>query len=317
MALTFDGDTFSGTPTPDGVGSTFEMFAQWSVDGVGETISAADVNVTHNGVPVITAGVAQAGWTNSTVSDGGSGGLVMNVGVRPDVWTPLRIWNGVAGDFSAPHNTLPALGSFAVTVSSRIAGTISDSYSGNPYSPVTSEPAGSTPNPDILVTSLGALTVGVPVSIEITAATPSGSTPWDWSVVSGALPAGLSITENTLARIIISGTPSSAGAYGFDLQVVRTSGSPVSDTQAFSGSVAVAADPLEITTSTLPGASVGAAYTETVEATGGVEPYAWSLAPGSGPLPPGLTINASTGAITGTPTEPGRWRVRVRCTDDE
>ena len=50
--------------------------------------------------------------------------------------------------------------------------------------------------------------------------------------------------------------------------------------------------------------NVGSSYSVTVSATGGKPPYVWSL---SGSLPPGLTLNASQGLITGTPTSPGTY----------
>lgn len=62
--------------------------------------------------------------------------------------------------------------------------------------------------------------------------------------------------------------------------------------------------PLQITTSSLPSAAVGQAYAATLMATGGVGPYTWQLAPGSA-LPAGLTLNASTGTVTGTPSTAG------------
>ncbi len=58
--------------------------------------------------------------------------------------------------------------------------------------------------------------------------------------------------------------------------------------------------PLAITTTSLPNGTVGTAYSTTLAATGGTTPYTWSLT--SGTLPSGLSLNASTGAINGTPT---------------
>jgi hypothetical protein len=58
--------------------------------------------------------------------------------------------------------------------------------------------------------------------------------------------------------------------------------------------------PVSITTISLPTGQVGTAYSATLTATGGTAPYTWSLA--SGTLPAGLSLNASTGTITGTPT---------------
>jgi hypothetical protein len=69
--------------------------------------------------------------------------------------------------------------------------------------------------------------------------------------------------------------------------------------------------PLAVTTTTLPNATVGTPYSATLAATGGTPPYTWSD-PG---LPAGLTLNASTGAITGTPTTAGTSTFTVTVTD--
>ena len=61
--------------------------------------------------------------------------------------------------------------------------------------------------------------------------------------------------------------------------------------------ITVSAAP-SITTTTLPGATQTGAYSQTVAGTGGTNPYAWSVT--SGILPSGLTLNASTGVISGT-----------------
>lgn len=58
--------------------------------------------------------------------------------------------------------------------------------------------------------------------------------------------------------------------------------------------------PLAISTNSLPSGQVGVAYSATLVATGGTLPVNWTTT--SGTLPAGLQLNASTGAITGTPT---------------
>ena len=74
-----------------------------------------------------------------------------------------------------------------------------------------------------------------------------------------------------------------------------------------------AVTPVTITTSSLPNGTVGTAYSATLSASGGTTPYTWSISAGS--LPAGLTLNASTGAITGTPTTAGTFSFTAKVTD--
>jgi len=60
--------------------------------------------------------------------------------------------------------------------------------------------------------------------------------------------------------------------------------------------------PLAIATTSVPGGTVGQAYSSQLNATGGSSPYTWSASPGS--LPAGLTLSA-TGVISGMPTAAG------------
>ena len=75
-----------------------------------------------------------------------------------------------------------------------------------------------------------------------------------------------------------------------------------------------ASNVLTITTgSPLPQGTVASAYSQTLAASGGTPPYSWSISAGS--LPSGLSLNASTGVISGTPTAVVNPTFTVRVAD--
>ena len=59
--------------------------------------------------------------------------------------------------------------------------------------------------------------------------------------------------------------------------------------------------PMKVTTTTLPDGAVGTPYKQTLQTSGGVAPLKWSVNPA---LPAPLTLDATTGTISGTPTGP-------------
>jgi len=71
--------------------------------------------------------------------------------------------------------------------------------------------------------------------------------------------------------------------------------------------------PLDITTTALPGATLGVPYSQALEARGGTTPYTWSISSGS--LPAGLSLAPSTGVISGTPSAEGAISFTVQVTD--
>ena len=104
---------------------------------------------------------------------------------------------------------------------------------------------------------------------------------------------------------LTNGTP-----YTFTVHATNAAG-PGPESSA-SNSVTPTA-PLTITTTTLPAGRVNRSYSATVQVTGGTLPYTWKIA--SGALPPGLTLGASTGTISGTPTKPGSYSFTIGVAD--
>jgi sugar lactone lactonase YvrE len=77
--------------------------------------------------------------------------------------------------------------------------------------------------------------------------------------------------------------------------------------------VAISPPLLGVSTASLSSGTTGSAYSQKLAATGGAPPYTWSLAAGT--LPSGLTLNPSTGAITGSPTTAGTSSFTVKVSD--
>jgi hypothetical protein len=146
--------------------------------------------------------------------------------------------------------------------------------------------------------------VGAPYSTSIGIA--GGSAPYTWSFASGSLPAGLSLNTNTGG---VSGTPTVAGGpVNFAIRV--TDVTSASTSKAFALAVLPA---VTIATASLPGGTVGVAYSQTLAAANGQAPYAWSVSAGA--LPAGLVLTAATGALSGTPTIAGPFSFTIKVTD--
>jgi putative Ig domain-containing protein/parallel beta helix pectate lyase-like protein len=120
-------------------------------------------------------------------------------------------------------------------------------------------------------------------------ASESGCTSSTWSVASGSLPSWASLNSSTGA---ITGTVSGTGTATFTLSYSSTT----------SGSLSIVSNaaPVITTSSPLPGGTVGSPYSTTIVASPtGTTPDSWSITSGS---VPGLSLAASTGVLSGTPT---------------
>jgi hypothetical protein len=130
-------------------------------------------------------------------------------------------------------------------------------------------------------------------------ATPAGT--YSYSVSNGALPTGLTLNGSTGS---LTGTPVVTGSFSFT--VTATAGN-CSGARGYTMTIGCQA--ISFTTASLPAGNAGVAYSQTL----GVTPagsYFFSLTAGS--LPSGLTLNSSTGVLSGLPTVTGAFNFTIK-----
>lgn len=125
------------------------------------------------------------------------------------------------------------------------------------------------------------------------------------TIVFGAtpLPAGLSL--NT-ATGVISGTPTAVGLTNVNISATNTFGADTGKVLAIS----IAASPARVTSADTASGGVGEAFSYTITATGS-KPITF----GADALPPGLTVDKTTGVISGAPTAPGVYVSNITATN--
>lgn len=130
-----------------------------------------------------------------------------------------------------------------------------------------------------------------------------GTPPYQWSVVSGVLPTGLSLSTDGVLR----GTPlTTPGIYVIRVRVTDIYG----DFEEAPITIKISGEPIEVDSASIS-ANTGVPFSYALSASGGVAPYTWSAV---GTMPPGLTLN-SNGVVSGTPTLAGTYSVAIRVTD--
>ena len=147
------------------------------------------------------------------------------------------------------------------------------------------------------------------VAYSLTLAATGGTGAYMWQLTAGTLPAGLSLNG---ATGLISGTPSTPVVNTPLTFKVADSGSPV-QTASQSFTLTIQPATLVVTTSSLPNGQALTSYSQTLAATGGTGAYTWQLTAGT--LPTGLSLNASSGLISGTPAVPTTATLGFKVTD--
>jgi hypothetical protein len=284
----------SGTPTaPAG---TFPFTVRVADPGGQQDTKDLSVRVTPTTPPVIT----------TTSLPGGRTGQPYNQRVRTTGGIGTLAWSVSAGSLPSGLTLDPTAGTISGSPTS--GGTFN-------FTLTVTDSVGQSDTQDlsISITPLSIITTSLPSgsisqSYSQTVQTSGGIGALTFSISSGSLPPGLNLNPSTG---VISGTPIlPARTSSFTVRVADSGGQV--DTQNLSITINLFNAP-NITTTTLPAGIVGQPYSQSLHATGGIGALTWSLSSGS--LPGGLTINPTSGAISGSPTNAGTSNFTVMVAD--
>ena len=244
--------------------------------------SAAAIAILSTSLPGIGVGAVTTGITTA----GGVPPLTFAIssGYLP---TGLTL-NTTTGIISGTIGVSSANAAYAVAIS------VTDSSSSSDLESFTGIVAAGTAVLTLNSTAISGFTAGISYSSPIV--TTGGSVPYAFTITGGALPTGITISPSTGA---LSGTPalaSGGASYTFTLTV--TDASSQTQSRPFVGTVAAnSAAAIAIVSTVISGMTVGA-VSSGLSTSGGISPLVFGLTGGS--LPPGLSLNTSTGSITGT-----------------
>ncbi len=255
------------------------------------------------------SGITSVSITSSAPSVDGSDAASLSATVQDDNHAEGVTWSlSGAGTLSNTSTTAATYTAPAATTSAQTVTVMAVSIKETTKYATTTITVAALPAITTGSNSLGG-TVGSAYSVQLAGS--GGITPYTWSVSSGALPAGLSLSPTGA----ISGTPT-AGAAGSTSVVfqLKDSGTPAALATTQKLTFAIAAAPEITFTGLMPGTgSVSQAYAGSAAASGGIGTLAYSLS--SGALPTGLSLNTATGAVAGTISVGGTYNFSIKAAD--
>ena len=148
-------------------------------------------------------------------------------------------------------------------------------------------------------------TLGFPYNQPLTAS--GGTAPYNFTLASGSLPTGLTLDPGGA----LMGTPASTGAFAFTISAADVYG--CSGSQAYT--IQMTCPVITLTPLSLPDGTEEVFYNQVISASGGTAAYTYAVT--SGTLPGGLSLNPSSGTLSGTPAlgSSGPYAFTVSATD--
>jgi VCBS repeat-containing protein len=257
------------------------------------TITVAPVNTKCPGMTIgpSTLSAAAAGSVYPAVN------FTLTGGASPVIWAAGTLPAGMTlSNAGVLSGTPAAIGSFNITVMA------TDANSCVVISTLTLTAA--CPAIAITATNLAPGTAGVaypPFSLSES----GGTAPITWSLMAGAMPAGMILSYSGA----LSGTPAQTGIFAFTVRAVDANG--CAGTRDLLLAVNAKCPAVTITPNALPGGAAGVVYPAVSFAQfGGAAPVTWS----AGTLPPGMSFS-NAGVLSGTPSAIGVFNVTVTATD--
>jgi Putative Ig domain len=300
LSLAASTGLITGTPTATGTTTFTATVTDSGNPALTKSVSLSFVVV----VPALS--ITTSSLPSGTQGTSYSNAITATGGTTPYTWS-IKSGSLPAGLSLAPSTGLisgtpTASGNFSITVSVKDSSSAVQTAS----APLALSVSASSTPLAITSTTLAGATLNQTYSASLGAT--GGTTPYMWSISSGSLPAGLSLTSGTG---LISGTPTASGSVSFTAMVTDAE----SPSQSKSVTISLSVIPGALTiTSTLPAGTNGSAYSAALQVSGGTPAYTWSIPSGS--LPAGLTMSATTGVISGTPSANGTSNFTVAVSDN-
>ena len=297
ITFTDNGDgtgTLSGTPAPGTVG-TYPIVFHAEKNKPHQTDQNFTLTVVCGGCVTVTAPIVNTGTINTPFSQT----FTQSGGAAPITWSesgalPAGLtFNTSTGVLSG---TPTQAGTFPITVTATDA---SGCIGTAPYTLTIVCNSITVTNP---VVNTGI--VNVPFSQTFTQA--GGLGPTTFSTAS-ALPAGLTLSSSG----VLSGTPTQTGSFTI---VVTASDAHCSGSNTSSPyHLTIACQLVTVTNPVVNTGTVNVAFSQTFTAGNAIAPVTFTL--NSGTLPAGITLNPSTGVLSGTPTQTGSFPITIKATD--